>query len=196
MATFLDKLKIFEKEQVKAITASFGSKPKAAKIDIDKLRSWIEAHKDVKASGEVKAKLFAIIEKYNRAHVNLAVLQAPLKSLLEDLLRYGQNFLDEDGLNKVQSWLDALEESSTTDDRNSSISSFSRWSIEAIDLSTKLVSLVSVEDPDVWKEDQQLPDEFQTQILQLKEDIDQGLSVIVEFDDAQQAICRVIRQDC
>ena len=58
MATFLEKLKIFEAEQVKAITASGGSKPKAVKADVEKLRSWIEQHKDIKASAEVKGNYF------------------------------------------------------------------------------------------------------------------------------------------
>ena len=190
MATFLEKLQIFEKDQVKAITASFGTKPKAVKADVQKLRGWIEANKEVKASTEIRAKLFAIIERYHRAHVSLATLHAPLKALLEDLLRLDHHFLDDDGLSKVTGWLSSLQESEDVE----IVSHISRWSIEMVDESKGLVSLVNTENPDMWKEDYILPHEYIIQLGKIKDDVERGVSIIVEIDDDTNVVQSVEKQ--
>ncbi|RYH20190.1 hypothetical protein EON65_24235 [archaeon] len=152
----MDRVQKFYDDQVKLLVSNV----KQSKIcgEIGSLRTWLQKHQNDVIPDGAKTQLFTIIEKYNRAAGYFTDIRDAAEQLLGDYLQMPEGKLVSAGSKrKVIVWLENIRSNTDDTDSKSSTmpvaSSITKWSVEALDEGKKTVTLLNMEDAELWKED-------------------------------------------
>eukprot|EP01039_Chlorochromonas_danica_P006185 gene6185-6820_t len=187
MAT--DRVDKFLEDQNKALLSSSTSK---IIPEIEKLRSWLQKHQNESLPDAAKGKLLTILEKYNRAQGYFAAIRSNVQNLFNDYLQMPEGKLvNAKNKSKVLIWSQNM-----TDDDNDQEEgkekevirqeTLSQWTVESIDKKKKTLTLLNVENPDLWKEDWKAAVNLQEMwgsIEAMMVEVDDKGAVMIELND-------------
>lgn len=176
MATMADRVNQFESEQVKAVTASFARKPMAIVSEVKRFQNWLEYRQDIAIAEDLQCRLFRIVERYNRTQIQLARARSVVSGLLALVAKLPADKLFR-AIDQAQvaKWMAAEAEDRIT----------SNWALDSIDHAAGTISLVSLTDPSLWKEDVLIEASLLKELSAL---IEQGAEVELELDDHCDAV--------
>lgn len=203
-----DRVTKFNDDSLLVITQS-QTKSNNTKLlaEISKLKTWIQKHQDETLPDGHKGKLLQTLENYNR-YVNTPgtifekekVLDVVL-DLLSDYLQLPEGWLlTATYKKKVMNWREILlaaanESTPTASSTSSSSGHITRWSVEGIESKGQKITLLNVDNQELWKEDFIVKDKVMFQTIQTHstEAGESGKIVIVEVDERTQIVlsCQV-----
>ena len=134
-----------------------------------------------------------ILEKYNRASGYFHDIRAAVTSLFSDYLQMPEGKLvSSKDKNKVLSWLQNLDndQSETVAEINTtSMMSISRWVVESVDITKHSVTLFSLIDAEVWKENLVIEETLFNELLLIYQQQETG--VVVDITDTENNIINI-----
>jgi hypothetical protein len=151
-----ERIQRFADDQAKLLVS--GSKSAKIKVEIDKLRTWMQKHQNETVPDAAKGKLFQVLEKYNRAASYFIDIRDSVLNLFGDYLQMPEGKLvSARDKSKILIWQQALlaAEDNPTDSSLQQNKRTSFWSVESIDKRKKTITLLNQEDAELWKEDVQ-----------------------------------------
>jgi hypothetical protein len=184
-----DRIQKFFDDQTSMMVS--GIKSSKINSEIAKLRVWLVKHQEEVVPDSSKAKLIAILEKYNRAAGYMADIRETVLALFSDYLQLPEGkLLGSKDKNRVLIWsqnlCDSGEAQETVSADNPSISLPSCWFIENHDSKKRTITLLSTENCELWKEDFKLERAWCERVdalLRLDSNIGR-LRVLLDVDDA------------
>lgn len=191
------------------------SKSSSAKIiaEINKLKTWMQKHQHETLPDGQKGKLLQTLEVYNRYSISPGSFLDKEKvidvvgELLSDYLQLPEGRLvTANYKKKVLNWRAALlacivdsagsEAGTGTGKASKSDSNITRWTVEGIDSKAKQMTLLNIDNQELWKEDFRIKDKtlFKTmEVLYLRAG-EEGKTVAVDLDEENDAIVATVLQ--
>lgn len=181
-----DRINKFVEDQTKVLVSS--SKPSKIIAEVNHLKQWLQKHQDETVPDGAKGKLMVIMEKYNRAQGYFVDIRDAVVDLYGCYLQLPEGKLvSAKDKAKVLVWVSNIS-SGEEEDSQPVAPSISKWTVESLDARKRKVTLLSMDDPDLWKEDMAVDDApTMESIARL---MGQG-QVVVELEDGSDRIVSV-----
>lgn len=136
-----------------------------------------------------------ILEKYNRASGYMHDIRPAVTSLYSDYLQLPEGkLLSSKHKDRVLVWLNNMNDGDVENSEEAvsaaAVVSSTRWSIEGVDISKRTVTLLSVDDAELWMEDFPVLDI--NQLTSFQQLYDSGDQVLVDMDSINKSLTLIV----